>query len=157
MNKNLTTSKKNTTHAILIQEKSTVNAYGVHTSGNSKTVYCITNGDIIVSLSDTAEKYNLSKSALSRAISLKKPMRNGLRFCYAKDMPEYIEEISQNMRQKTKVYDEVTAWSKANEELEIHKARRDRLYAQYEAENQLVAKAEAKVNDLRTSHNIWRN
>lgn len=61
---------------------------------NAKPVFCITNGNVYASVIDAAEGENALMTSVSSVCRGKLKTANGKRFCFVKDMPTRILDIS---------------------------------------------------------------
>jgi hypothetical protein len=145
---------------INIRKASNVKAVGHHTNGNSKPVFCITDGSVYASVSDAAEKVGVHHSVMSNAISGRSKTCKGKRYCFISDVIVHLDEIATNIyarNQKVEAYDAMIAEQNAAKEAEaklaIHRANCDKLRAKLEKEMQMMQEAEAVINNRPKS--IW--
>lgn len=69
---------------------------------NAKSVYCISDGNIYASVLDTAIAENIVSSAISSVCRGKLKTANGKQFCFVKDMPSRILDISNTTKELVK-------------------------------------------------------
>ena len=134
---------------INIQKATNVNAVGIHHNGNSKPVFCITDGSVYASVSDAAEKVGIDVSTMSGAVRGKIKTCKGKRYCFIANVMEHLDEISANINarnEKVAAYDamiaEQNAKKEAQENIAKHKAKCDELRAKLEKELKLLQEAE---------------
>ena len=85
---------------------------------NAKPVYCISDGSIYASCTDAAEAENLHMSSISLVCRGKAKTVNGKQWCFVKDMPARILDISNATKELLKdadVYRKQEAERKAKE------------------------------------------
>lgn len=135
---------------INIKRATNVTAVGHHINGNSKPVFCITDGAVYASVIDAAEKTGSTQSAMSAAITGKIKTCKGKRYCFIVNVMEHLDEIAENLKirnEKVAHYDamiaEQNAKKEAQENLAKHKAKCDELRAKLEKEMKLLQEAEA--------------
>ena len=104
--------KKNVT----IQREAFITGEGKRTNGNCNAVLCIDTGEIFSSGVDAAEKFGVTQASMSRACRNKGSRTNGKRFCYVKDINEYVDSIS-NAINKANAYDILVARDATRKEL----------------------------------------
>ena len=95
-------------HIIAVQKPAIVKGKGKRTNGNTKPVFCISDGNFFTSCTDAAEEYDASQSNVSCVCNGDRHTANGKRFCYVKDLPMHLEEISKAI-QKANLCDELLA------------------------------------------------
>jgi hypothetical protein len=129
-----------------------VTAVGHHINGNSKPVFCITDGAVYVSVTDAAEKVGVRPSTMSFAIT-NNTNCNGKRYCFIANVMEHLDEISEHLKirnEKVAAYDAMVAAQNAKKEavenLAKHKAKCEELRAKLEKEMVLMQEAEALCN-----------
>lgn len=139
---------------INIKKAVNVTAVGIHTGGNSKPVFCITDGSVYASVTDAAEKNNVSLASMSHAVCGRQKTCQGKRYCFISDVMHYFDEISENFKirqQKVEAYDamiaEENAKKQAQENIARHKARCEELREKLAKEEQLLKEAEAICAD----------
>lgn len=139
---------------INIKRAANVNAVGKHLNGNSKPVFCITDGAVYASVTDAAEKNGVSPCNMSAAVTGKVKTCKGKRYCFISDVMEHLDEISENLKirnAKVASYDaiiaEQTAKREAQANLAKHRAKCEELRAKLEREMALMQEAEALCND----------
>lgn len=137
---------------INIRRATNVTAVGYHTNGNSKPVFCITDGAVYASVTDAAEKIGVDPSTMSSAVTGKTGNCKGKRYCFVANVMEHLDEISENLKnrnEKIAAYDaiiaEQNAKKEAQEKLAKHKAKCEELRAKLEKEMALLAQAESLV------------
>lgn len=138
---------------INIKKAVNVTAFGIHTNGNAKPVFCITDGSVYASVTDVAEKLGVNATAVSQALNGKVKTCKGKRYCFISDVMAYLDEISENYQiraAKLEAYDamvaEQTAKQEAQENLAKHKAKCEELATKLEREMQLLKEAEELCN-----------
>lgn len=93
---------------------------------NAKPVYCISDGGLYASVTDAAIAENMSIWAISAACRGKFKTANGKQWCFVKDMPAHILDISNATKELVKdasIYRNQEAERKAKEAHE--KAKRE--------------------------------
>ena len=145
---------------INIRKASNVKATGHHINGNSKPVFCITDGSVYASVTDAAEKVGVNSSVMSNAVSGRSKTCKGKRYCFISDVMSHLDEISTNIHtrnEKVAAYDAMIAKQNAAKEAEaklaIHRANCEKLRAKLEKETQMMKEAELLVNNR--PENIW--
>lgn len=135
---------------INIRKATNVTVVGHHHNGNSKPVFCITDGAVYASVTDAAEKTNTTVSAMSCAVTGKIQTCKGKRYCFVANVMEHLDEIAENLKirnAKVAAYDEMIAEQKAKQEakenIARHKANCEALRAKLDKEMQMLANAEA--------------
>ena len=106
------TIKKN----ITVQREAFITGEGKRTNGNCNAVLCIDTGEIFSSGTDAAEKFGVTQANMSRACRNKGSRTAGHRFCYVKDINEYVDSIS-NAINKANAYDILVARDATRKEL----------------------------------------
>lgn len=96
---------------IVMTHESTINAIGKQRNANRKEVFCITDGKIYTSCTDAAEAIGVTGCAISRHLTGIAHTCVGKKFCYAKDVVEHLEEISESMQKRQKMYENVMSES----------------------------------------------
>lgn len=144
---------------INIRKATNIKAVGHHINGNSKPVFCITDGSVYASVTDAAEKAGANPSTMSFAITNNTNCK-GKRYCFVSDVMTHLEEISTNIHirnEKVAAYDAMIARQNAVKEAEaklaIHRANCEKLRAKLEQEMQMMQEVEALVNNR--PENIW--
>lgn len=79
---------------VVVSKPCTVKAKGKRSNGNTHAVFCIDDGTVYTSCSDAAEENAVTQGTMSLACGRKGRTSKGKRFCYVKDLPIYLEEIS---------------------------------------------------------------
>lgn len=107
---------------VIISKEAIVEAIGVHTQANSKKVFCISTGEIFVSVSDAAIANNVSQSFMSNVIkrAINGGTCNGKRFCFVSDILVHIDEFAKNYRDAVN-YEEIQR--KEQESILLNKIR----------------------------------
>lgn len=138
---------------INIKRAVNVTAVGIHTNGNSKPVFCITDGSVYASVTDAGEKNGTHPVNISNVCTGKFKTSNGKRYCFVSDVMEHLDEIAENINArnaKIEAYDaiiaEQNAKKEAQENLAKHKAKCEELRAKLEKEMELLQKAEELCN-----------
>jgi len=138
---------------INIRRATNVKAVGHHVNGNSKPVFCITDGSVYASVIDAAEKTGATQSTMSAAVTGKIKTCKGKRYCFVSNVMEHLDEISTNINvrnEKVKAYDAIIAKENAKKEaaerFAMHKAKYAELRAKLEKEERLMQEAEALCN-----------
>lgn len=136
-----------------IRRATNVTVVGRHINGNSKPVFCITDGSVYASVTDAAEKNGVNPMNISNVVTGKTRTTKGKRYCFVADVMEHLDEIAENIRirnEKVESYDamiaEQTAKKEAQEKLARHKAKCEELRAKLEKEMKLMQEAETLVN-----------
>lgn len=96
---------------IIMTHESTINAIGKQRNANRKEVFCITDGKIYASVVDAAETIGVTGAAISRHLTGIAHTCTGKKFCFAKDVAEHLEEISESMQNRQKMYEDVVSES----------------------------------------------
>lgn len=104
--------KKNVT----VQKEAVITVDGKRTNGNCNAVLCIDTGEIFSSATDAAERVGSTTANMSRACRNKGSRTAGKRFCYLKDINEYIDSISSAIN-KANAYDLLVARDATRKEL----------------------------------------
>lgn len=135
---------------INIKRAANVTAVGRHTNGNSKPVFCITDGAVYASVSDAAEKTGSTQSTMSAAVTGKIKTCKGKRYCFISNVMEHLDEISENLKirnEKVASYDamiaEQNAKKEAQEAIAKHQANVEALRLKLEKEMSLLQAAQA--------------
>ena len=138
---------------INIRRATNVAAVGYHTKGNSKPVFCITDGAVYASVTDAADKVGVTTSVISHAVTGRLNTCKGKRYCFVADVMEHLDEIGENLKvrnEKVAAYDAMiakqNAVKEAAENLAKHKAKREELREKLAREEQLIKEAEALCN-----------
>jgi hypothetical protein len=138
---------------INIRRATNVTAVGHHINGNSKPVFCITDGAVYASVTDAAEKNGANPCNMSAAVTGKIKTCKGKRYCFISEVMEHLDEIAENLKvrnAKVAAYDamiaEQNAKREAQENLAKHKAKCEELRAKLEKEMQLLQEAEELCN-----------
>lgn len=90
---------------IVMTRESTINAIGKQRNANRKEVFCITDGKIYVSCVDAAEAIGVTGAAISQNVTGITHTCTGKKFCFAKDVAEHLEEISESMQKRQRMYE----------------------------------------------------
>lgn len=130
---------------IIINDKSEVNAEGVHLTGCSKPVICVDNGKIFASGKDAAEYANVTPSQMCECLQGKVSSCKGKHFCYLSKVVENLETLMKRMRELEEM--EPDAKKYRAEQEAARKAEEERLAPLRKAEAE-VAAAEAEANKL---------
>ena len=113
---------------IIMTHESTINAIGKQRNANRKEVFCITDGKIYTSCIDAAEAIGVTRAAISRHVTGIVHTCMGKKFCYAKDVAEHLEEISESMQKRQRMYENaVTESAKTYAENAELRAENERL------------------------------
>jgi hypothetical protein len=138
---------------INVRRATNVKAVGHHTNGNSKPVFCITDGAVYASVTDAAEKIGVYPGVMSSAVTGKIKTCRGKRYCFVANVMEHLDEMAENLKirnEKVAAYDtmiaEQNAKKEAQENLVKHQARCEELRAKLEREMALLKEAEAVCN-----------
>lgn len=148
---------------IIMTHESTINAIGKQRNANRKEVFCLTDGKIYTSCIDAAEAIGVTGAAISRHVTGIAHTCMGKKFCYAKDVAEHLEEISESMQHRQKMYDSVVEKSaKTYAENAELRAENDRLrkelnalreelstYKEREQKRQRIKELEAEIEKLK--------
>ena len=151
---------------INIQNASTVNVNGTHTSKNCKAIYNITTGEFYASGLDTAKALGVDPGTVSAALNGRMRTVKGCRLCFLSRIMEHLEEIHAQNRiraerdsinaEKIAAYDAIVAEqeakrkakAKAEERVNAHKAKIDALRRQIEAESSALSEAEIYLGSI---------
>lgn len=143
------------TRTITLTEAATINANGRARTKGAKPVFCISTGEVYASATDAAEANGVSIYAISTCCLGKVKTSNKKRFCYIKDIENYLDEIATNMQtreNKVKAYDKMMyhqqAINDATLKLEKHKENFLKLKQKLEAEEQAILDAEKELAEL---------
>jgi hypothetical protein len=135
---------------INIQKATNVNAVGIHFNGNSKPVFCITDGSVYASVTDAAIKVGVDASVMSNAVRGRSKTCKGKRYCFISEVMHHLDEISENINArnaKVEAYDAMVAEQNAKKEAQAnlikHRAECEKLRAKLEREMLLMQEAEA--------------
>lgn len=138
---------------INIRRATNVKAVGHHINGNSKPVFCITDGAVYASVIDAAEKTGATQSNMSAAVTGKIKTCKGKRYCFISNVMEHLDEIAENLKirnEKVAAYDAMVAQENAKKEaaenLAKHRAKCEELRAKLEKEERLMQEAQALCN-----------
>lgn len=101
---------------ITVQKEAVIEAEGKRDNKNCKFVMCITDGKYFTSVLDAAEHYNITPCMISRACNGVVKSTNGKQFCFLKDIPLYLKEIS-NAINKSNAYDILVEKERLRKEL----------------------------------------
>ena len=85
---------------------------------NAKPVYCITDGNVYASCTDAAEAENIGIDSISMACRGKAKTAKGKQWCFVKDMPTHVLDISNATKElikDAKIYRKQEADRKAKE------------------------------------------
>ena len=146
---------------INIQKAGTVNVTGHHIRGNSKPVFCITDGSVYASVTDVAENFGVHMTAVSQVLNGKVRTCKGKRYCFISEVMAHLNEIAENFQirnAKIEAYDamiaEQNAKKEAQENLAKHKAKCEELRQKLENEIRLLEEAQAIVDEEDECQNI---
>lgn len=137
---------------IILNEKATVNAEGVKRNGNAKPVICIDTGEIYTSSLDAANAIGVHWTVMSNVCLGKSKTAKGKRYCYVKDLPNHLEQLSHSLQSKAnrlEEYGDVIAEREALEaaerarQIEMENAEKLRKMEE-EKRQELIAKAKKK-------------
>lgn len=106
---------------INIRRATNVKAVGHHINGNSKPVFCITDGAVYASVIDAAEKTGATQSNMSAAVTGKIKTCKGKRYCFISNVMEHLDEIAENLKirnEKVAAYDAMVAQENAKRKLQ---------------------------------------
>lgn len=95
---------------IKLQNTSIINAEGNKTNRNCRAVFCITTNTFYASVAETAKAIGVTSGAISWVLTKRMKTVKGLRFCYADEIMEHMEEIAETNRlnaEKARAYDEM--------------------------------------------------
>ena len=139
---------------VIINNKSTINAEGVHTSKGCKQVICLTDRKVFTSVLDAAAAYKADAGDVSKCCNGKKHTAKGKKFCFLKDISLHLDELfaeDRELAEKAAAYDEITARERAAREAE-EKYAADLAKAEQEVEriNALYDKLANKLIDAQT-------
>lgn len=143
------------TRTITLTEAATINANGRARTKGAKPVFCISTGEVYASATDAAEANGVSIYAISTCCLGKVKTSNKKRFCYIKDIENYLDEIATNMQtreNKVQAYDKMMYHQQAIDEaaakLEKEKATREKLKRQLEAIEHSIIETERELEEL---------
>lgn len=129
-----------------------MDAIGERKRGNSKSVFCITDGSFYARVTDAANTAGVSVPTMCQALSGKSRTCRGKRYCYVSDVMMHLDEISENLKirnEKIAAYDAIVgreeAQRKAKEKFENQKAKREKLLAQLAETEALMKEAEEEM------------
>ena len=129
---------------IIMTHESTINAIGKQRNANRKEVFCITDGKIYASVVDAAETIGVTGAAISRHLTGIAHTCTGKKFCFAKDVAEHLEEISESMQNRYKMYEDVVS------EEELNALRKELAkYKEREQKRQRIKELEAEIEKLK--------
>ena len=127
---------------IIINEKSEVNAEGVHLTGCSKPVICVDNGKIFASGKDAATYANVTPGQMCECLQGKVKSCKGKHFCYLSKVIENLETLMQRMRELETMEPDAKKWRASQEA--ARQAEEERLATIRKAEEKKTA-ADAEV------------
>jgi septal ring factor EnvC (AmiA/AmiB activator) len=150
---------------INIQHEANIQAKGIHTHKNNKSVICLETGEVWVSVLDTAKDIGCHPSNLILHLQGKQRHCKGKHYCYLSRVNESLDAIVTRLREtsameeKARAYDAIMAEQEA-----IRKAEEERIEAERKAEEKRleeerkarekrereIAKADAKVERCQT-------
>lgn len=96
---------------------------------NAKAPFCITDGKVYASVTDAAEAEHVSISIISAACRGKTKTANGKQWCFVKDMPSRILDISnsiQSLIPDAEAYKEIEAERREREQRQLALQRLER-------------------------------
>lgn len=144
----------NTTKITLTNE-ATIHASGKKRTKAAKPVFCISTGEVYASALDAAEASGVTIHAISACCLGKIKTSCGKRWCYIKDIENFLEEIATNMQTrevKIRAYDEImhhqTAIDDAQAKVAKHKAAYDKLQQKLTKEFEALTLAQAELEEL---------
>ena len=142
---------------INIQHASIINAEGIKTNRNCRAVFCITKNTFYASVAEAAKALGVTSGAVSWVLTKRMATVKGMRFCYANEIMEYMQEIAEANRfnaEKAKAYDELMAKHnkirKTKEQISKHDARIEELEQELREEIALRDKARQELDTLIT-------
>jgi len=100
------------TMTITLQNIATINANGIKTNRNCRAVFCITTNTFYASVAEAAKAIGVTSGAISWVLTKRMKTVKGLRFCYADEILEFMQEIAETNRanaEKARAYDELIA------------------------------------------------
>lgn len=143
------------TTKITLTETATINAHGKKRTKAAKPVFCISTGEVYASATDAADANGVSVYAISTCCLGKVKTSCGKRWCYIKDIENYLEEIASNMQTretKIKAYDEIMYKQNVIEETKAkvirHKANYDKLQQRLTKEYEAYTEAQKELEEL---------
>jgi C4-dicarboxylate-specific signal transduction histidine kinase len=132
-----------------IQNASFINAEGTKTNRNCRVVFCITTNTFYASVGAAAKAIGVTSGAISWVLTKRMKTVKGLRFCYADEILEFMQEIAATNRanaEKARLYDEmIVKQNKRNqlhEQISKHDARIEELEA--EKQNEIALRDQAR-------------
>lgn len=146
--KNAENGERRKSMKITITKPATAQAIGTRSNGNCKPVLCITTGEIFASATDAAEKFGVSLCVVAHAASGRIRTVKGKRFCYIKDVMQYLEEIAENTRireEKLAEYDKIVNADKRKQELEQRKVKLAAMRKKLEEEDAAIKAEEIEL------------
>lgn len=143
------------TTTIIIHNKATMKANGVHTSRNNKPVICIDNGKRYASVSDAAESMGVSVSNLSNCLNGKQATRAGLRWSFVSHVTENADAILDHTAHLSSELEKANAKLAAQEsemaEFRAWKLEQEKIRKAKETHQLLIDKANARLEHCKAA------
>lgn len=138
-----------------IQNIATINAEGIKTNRNCRAVFCITTNTFYASVGETAKAIGVTSGAISWVLTRRMKTVKGMRFCYADEIMEFMQEIAETNRlnaEKARAYDEMMAkhnkLRNTKEQISKHNTRIEELQQELQEEIALRDKAQKELSQL---------
>lgn len=140
---------------ITLQNIATINANGIKTNRNCRAVFCITTNTFYASVGATAKAIGVTSGAISWVLTRRMKTVKGMRFCYADEILEFMQEIVETNKanaEKARLYDEMIAkknkCNQLHEQIKKHNTRIDELEAEKQQEIVLRDQARKELEAL---------
>jgi hypothetical protein len=134
---------------VIVTKEAIVKAQGIHDQKNAKMVFCISTGEMFISVADAAAANSVTPGRMSQVLSCthKGAMCNGKRFCFVSDILVYIDEFARNYRNNIN-YEEIKR--KEHEAIIMEKIRvlEEKLDEQQFTYSRLIEKATNVANRI---------
>ena len=140
-------------HDITIQANAKVTVIGKIRGKNAKPVFCLDNGKIYASTMDVSEILGASQGLVSHCCLGQRESTKGMHFCYVEDIPNYLDQISKVLQEKSEFYDKYSnkvAEMEANEKIkEAERIKQEAIDAVNAKAKQCLEDIEQKFRNLR--------
>lgn len=133
---------------LIINKEAKVNAQGKVNHKNAKPVFCMNTGHIYASVIDAAECTSSDAGDISRCCNGKIRHVKGNRYCFVKDVPANLDEISNNMSKYSDIIAERELKEKKRLENEKHKETLAKLKEKYAKETEKLDTDKIKIDKL---------
>ena len=134
---------------IIINNKATMQAHGVHTHKNSKPVICLDNGNRYVSVTDAAEAIGVTHATLSAHLNGDTQTCRGMRWSFMSRVMESADTILDHAAhlssELNKANEKLTEQEAEMAEFRAWKAEQARIRQEEEIRQQALEKAKEKV------------